>query len=87
METPATARSSAYNTPCNLKSQALHHRDRHERKLGMARGLSIHIGFFRVTRRCNLFGRGREAPAEVVDEASGVGVGGTRATRGYIAGE
>lgn len=29
------------------------------------------VGFFRVTRRCNLFGRGREAPAEVVDEASG----------------
>ncbi|TGZ48023.1 hypothetical protein DBV15_05766, partial [Temnothorax longispinosus] len=35
-----------YNAPCNLKSQALHHRDRHERKLGIARGLSIHIGFF-----------------------------------------
>lgn len=28
------------------------------------------VGFFRVTRRCNLFGRGREAPAEVVDGAS-----------------
>lgn len=47
------------------------------------------VGFFRVTRRCNLFGRGREAPAEVVDEASGGWVGGTRATRGvgYIARE
>lgn len=45
------------------------------------------VGFFRVTRRCNLFGRGREAPAEVVDEASGGWVGGARATRGYIAGE
>jgi hypothetical protein len=38
-----------YNAPCNLKSQALHHRDRHERKLEIARGLSIHVGFFRVT--------------------------------------
>lgn len=36
------------------------------------------VGFFRVTRRCNLFGRGREAPAEVVDEASGGWVGGIR---------
>lgn len=44
------------------------------------------VGFFRVTRRCNLFGRGREAPAEVVDEASqGVGLpwrGDTRAAAG-----
>lgn len=45
------------------------------------------VGFFRVTRRCNLFGRGREAPAEVVDEASGGWVGGgTRATRGIYRG-
>lgn len=44
------------------------------------------VGFFRVTRRCNLFGRGREAPAEVVDEASGGWVGGTRATRGVYRG-
>lgn len=35
-----------YNAPCNLKSQALHHRDRHERKLRIAHGLSIHVGFF-----------------------------------------
>lgn len=40
------------------------------------------VGFFRVTRRCNLFGRGREAPAEVVDKASGGWIGGTRTTRG-----
>ncbi|KYN28263.1 hypothetical protein ALC57_02324 [Trachymyrmex cornetzi] len=39
-----------YNAPCNLKSQALHHRDRHERKLGIARGLSIHVGFFFMSR-------------------------------------
>ncbi|KAL0102485.1 hypothetical protein PUN28_018042 [Cardiocondyla obscurior] len=25
-----------YNAPCNLKSQALHHRDRHERKREIA---------------------------------------------------
>lgn len=40
------------------------------------------VGFFRVTRRCNLFGRGREAPAEVADKASGGWIGGTRTTRG-----
>ncbi|EGI60988.1 hypothetical protein G5I_10750 [Acromyrmex echinatior] len=39
-----------YNAPCNLKSQALHHRDRHERKLEIARGLSIHVGFFSMSR-------------------------------------
>ncbi|KYM97679.1 hypothetical protein ALC62_11624 [Cyphomyrmex costatus] len=39
-----------YNASCNLKSQALHHRDRHERKLGIARGLSIHVGLFSMSR-------------------------------------